>query len=146
LIISAVYFTGIILKTSPLKTKIPPKNTNPPPPPPKNTKISHGFPPKIIQKRPQKLQFGLYFHFLGPFVMFGVFLYYLGSFLYYLGGIFVFFRGKTVGPFLYFLGEVLSFLGRKKWGQFCIFWGDFCHFLGFFLFLVGSFLILSILQ
>jgi hypothetical protein len=41
------------------------------------------------------------------------------------GDIFVFFRGKTVGPFLYFLGGFLYFLGRKKWGQFCIFWGDF---------------------
>jgi hypothetical protein len=41
------------IKNALTKTKNPPKKYKNPPP--KNTKISHGFSPKKIQKRPQKL-------------------------------------------------------------------------------------------
>jgi hypothetical protein len=106
------------IKNEPTKNKIPPKNTKIPTLffPPKKTKIPQKIQPPPPKKKNTKIS-----------ILFG--------------GIFVFFRGKTVGPFLYFLGAVLNFLRRKKWGQFRIFWGDFCHFLGGFLFLVGSFLI-----
>jgi hypothetical protein len=44
------------IKNALTKTKKAPKKYKTPPP--KNTKISHGFSPKNIQKRPQKLQIG----------------------------------------------------------------------------------------
>jgi hypothetical protein len=59
-----------------------------------------------------------------------------GVFFVLFGGIFVFFRGKTVGPFLYFWGGGgggCIFWGDKSGGNFVffggifiIFWGDFC--------------------